>query len=292
MTRDDVHPPLIAVRQAVSAALAEDILPVGDLTASLLPTTVSARASFVARDPGVIAGTDCVKEVCAQIDPRLVVDIVVDDGGSIESGGVIARLSGPLASMLSAERTALNFLCHLSGIASVANRYVKCAREANANVRILDTRKTTPGLRALEKAAVRAGGAWNHRANLSEGVLIKDNHLGGLGITEAVHLALVRWPGRMGEVECDRIDQVLEALEAGASAVLLDNMTCEEVERCVGLVRDHPRGSMGVVLVEASGGIDLHNLGEYAATGVDLISIGAMTHSAPILDVGLDLEGT
>lgn len=290
MTRDDVHPPPLAVHRAVATALAEDILPIGDLTASLLPRTVRSSAHFIARASGVVAGMDCVIEVCAQIDPTLVVEVVVDDGGEIESGGLIARLSGPTASMLTAERTALNFLCHLSGIASATNRYVKVARAANPSVRIWDTRKTTPGLRSLEKAAVRAGGGWNHRASLSEGVLIKDNHLGDLSIVEAVHLALARWPGRMVEVECDRVDQVGEALDAGASVVLLDNMTPSQVEGCVGFIRSHPRGSAGAVLVEASGGISLHNLAEYARTGVDLISIGAMTHSAPVLDIGLDLE--
>ncbi len=152
---------------------------------------------------------------------------------------------------------------------------------------MLDTRKTTPGLRVLEKAAVRAGGAWNHRAGLSDAVLVKDNHLGRLGITEAVAAARRSWPGVVVEVECDRPEQVTEAVEAGASAVLLDNMTPSLVSECVALVR--ARARPGSVLVEASGGVTLDTAPAYAAAGADLISVGAITHSAPVLDLGLDL---
>ncbi len=288
--RDDVQPPIAAVREAVAIALAEDLLPLGDLSAALLPGSSRGRAAFVARAPGVVAGTRCAEQTCIQVDPDLEVTWVVGDGGEIGSGAVIGRVEGQLSSLLTAERTALNFLCHLSGVATAARRYVEAAREGSPSARIWDTRKTTPGLRSLEKAAVRAGGAANHRGNLSEGVLIKDNHLGGLSISEAVHKALERWPGRMVEVECDRIGQVTEALDAGATLVMCDNMTPEEVRVCVQTVRAHPRGATGSVLVEASGGVNLENVADYARAGVDLISVGALTHSVMALDIGLDLE--
>jgi nicotinate-nucleotide pyrophosphorylase (carboxylating) len=290
MTRDDLRPPLVAVRAAVRNALAEDLLPLGDLTAGLLDAKAQGRAAFVARSEGVVAGTDCVVAVCEEVDPALEVHLMLGDGDRVLPGEAIGHLSGPFRSLLSAERTALNFLCHLSGVATLTRRFVEAAKAANPAARIWDTRKTTPGLRALEKAAVRAGGAVNHRGSLSEGILVKDNHLGGLSIAAAVQRALERWPGRMVEVECDRVDQVLEAVEAGATLVLCDNMTPGEVAESVALVRGHPRGRAGAILVEASGGIDLANVADYAAAGADVISVGALTHSAPILDIGLDLE--
>ncbi|MDA8292085.1 MAG: carboxylating nicotinate-nucleotide diphosphorylase [Actinomycetota bacterium] len=288
--RDDVHPPLLAVRRAVEVALAEDVLPLGDVTSSLLPADATGRAAFVARSAGVVAGTACVLETCALVDPALACAVEIDDGSEVAPGGVVARVAGPFRSLLVAERTALNFLCHLSGVATLTRRYVELARAANPATRVWDTRKTTPGLRALEKAAVRAGGAANHRGSLSEGVLVKDNHLGGVSIADAVALALARWPGRMVEVECDHLDQVAEAVEAGATLVLCDNMSPEDVARAVATVRSHPRGAAGAVLVEASGGVDLTTVAGFAAAGADVVSVGALTHSAPVLDIGLDLE--
>jgi nicotinate-nucleotide pyrophosphorylase (carboxylating) len=280
-------PPMAAVREAVTRALAEDVLPIGDLTAALVPASTSGRAAVVSRAAGVLAGSLCAREAFAQVDPEVVVDWYVSDGGALVPGTVVAEVSGPVRSILTGERTALNFLCHLSGVASLVHRYVEVVTAANPATRVLDTRKTTPGLRALEKAAVRAGGGWNHRASLSEAVLVKDNHLGGLGIAEAVHLARRWWPGRMVEVECDRIEQVAEAVDAGASAVLLDNMGPPEVAACAELVR--ARAAPGSVLVEVSGGVTLETAGPLAAAGADLISVGALTHSAPALDLGLDL---
>ncbi|HUC36618.1 MAG TPA: carboxylating nicotinate-nucleotide diphosphorylase [Acidimicrobiales bacterium] len=280
-------PPLGAVKDAVTRALAEDLLPLGDLTASLVPESWSARAELVARGDGVLAGRLCALETFAQVDLALVADWRLADGSEVVGGSVIAQITGPLRSLLSAERTALNFLCHLSGVATSARHFAAAVGAANPATRVLDTRKTTPGLRALEKAAVRAGGAWNHRASLSDAVLVKDNHLGGLGITEAVGAARERWPGRFVEVECDRADQVAEAVEAGASAVLLDNMSPAEVEACVALVRE--RTEPGTVLVEVSGGVSLSTAPKYALAGADLVSVGAITHSAPVLDIGLDL---
>jgi nicotinate-nucleotide pyrophosphorylase (carboxylating) len=282
-----VDPPAGAARDAVARAIAEDIGGSGDLTAMLVPEDERGRARVVSRVDGVLAGRLCALETFSQIDPTVVVDWHIADGGWLTPGSVVAEVSGPMRSILSAERTALNFLCHLSGVASLARRFVDAVHDANPATRVLDTRKTTPGLRALEKAAVRAGGAWNHRASLSDGVLVKDNHLGRIGITEAVHDARRRWPDRVVEVECDRPEQVVEAVEAGVSAVLLDNMSPSMVSECVALVR--AARAAGHVLVEVSGGVTLANAPAYAAAGADLISVGAITHSAPILDLGLDL---
>jgi nicotinate-nucleotide pyrophosphorylase (carboxylating) len=285
-----LQPPAAAVRRAVSVALEEDLLPIGDLTAALLPAGASGRAAFVSRAPGVVAGTACLIETCRQVDPRLEVTLRLDDGAVVAAGQEIVTVDGAMASIVTAERTALNFLCHLSGIASLTARYVAAATSRNPATRVLDTRKTTPGLRALEKAAVRAGGGVNHRGSLSEGVLVKDNHLGFAAIGDAVRRARQLWPGRMVEVECDRIEQVAEAVEAGASIVLCDNMTPAELGHCVELVRARSGRGVPPVLVEASGGITLETVGDFAAAGADLISIGALTHSAPILDIGLDLS--
>ena len=281
-----VDPPAPAVRVAVGAALAEDLLPLGDLTAALVPEAATASLAVTARQPGVVAGRLCALEAFAQIDPTVTVTWHRPDGRPVAPGDVIAEVAGPLRSVLTAERTALNFLGHLSGVATLTRRYVDAATGANPNTRILDTRKTTPGLRALEKAAVRAGGGSNHRGSLSEAVLVKDNHLGGLGIPEAVALARRLWPGRMVEVECDRPDQVAEATGAGATVVMLDNMSPAEVAACVELVRAHAGNR---TLVEVSGGVTLDRVAAYAAAGADLISVGALTHSAPTLDIGLDL---
>ena len=287
---DDVYPPIDEVRRAVTLALAEDIGPIGDLTGSLVPADAVAHAAFVARQSGVIAGTSCVRETCQQLDAGLELAVLVEDSGVVEVGTVVARVVGPFRSLLIAERTALNFLCHLSGVATLTRRYVEAAAAANHAARVRDTRKTTPGLRALEKAAVRAGGGINHRASLSGGVLVKDNHLAGVSLSDAVVLAIERWPGRFIEVECDNLEQVSLAVEAGAAGVMCDNMSPDDVRAAVEIVQAHPRGRAGAVLVEASGGITLENIAAYARAGANLISVGAITHSAPILDIGLDNE--
>lgn len=276
-----VDPPLTAVREVVARALAEDLEPLGDVTAALLDPTEPGTATLTARQPGVVAGRLGALEAFARVDAAVSLDWHRPDGSRVEPGDAIATVSGPLASILTAERTALNLLCHLSGVATLTARFVAAAPGAQ----VWDTRKTTPGLRALEKAAVRAGGGANHRGNLSEWVLVKDNHLAALGVTEAVRRARTRWPGRTVQVEADRIEQLEEAIAAGADIVLLDNMVPEEVARCVALRGDAPRP-----LLEVSGGVDLETIGAFAATGVDLISVGALTHSAPVLDIGLDIE--
>jgi nicotinate-nucleotide pyrophosphorylase (carboxylating) len=280
-----VDPPHPAVVEAVSRALAEDLLPLGDLTAALVPPTVICTVAVVSRAVGVVAGRACAVEALTQVDPSVTVDWRLPDGSPLVPGSVVAELDGPLRSILTAERTALNFLGHLSGVASLTRRVVDAVTVANPHTRVLDTRKTTPGLRALEKAAVRAGGGHNHRGNLSEAVLVKDNHLGGVSITEAVGRARSLWPGRMVEVECDRVEQVDEAVAAGATVILLDNMSPDQVAACV----DRVRATGSPALIEVSGGINLDTAPGYAAAGADLLSMGALTHSAPVLDLGLDL---
>lgn len=275
-----VHPPMFAVREAVARALAEDLTPLGDLTAGLIPPGVVGWARFVSRQEGVLAGRLCADEAFAQVDRDVDVTWAFDDGGEVGPGDIIADIRGPLASILTGERTALNFLSRLSGIASLTRRYV---RATHGQARILDTRKTTPGLRALEKAAVRAGGGANHRGSLSEFVLVKDNHLAGLTIGDAVRRARLAWPARTVEVECDRIEQVQEALDAGADVVMLDNMDPPDVAQCAELIA-------GRATVEVSGGVSLGTVGDFAAAGADYISVGAITHSAPILDIGLDFS--
>jgi nicotinate-nucleotide pyrophosphorylase (carboxylating) len=280
----DVHPPISAVRAAVARALEEDLTPLGDLTSSLLDDDVTARAGFVVRDAGVLAGVRCASEAFAQVDPSVNVAWTADDGDAVTEGQLVGTVDGPLASILTAERTALNFLGHLSGIASLTHTFVVAAE---GGARVWDTRKTTPGLRALEKAAVRAGGGVNHRGNLSDWILLKDNHLTVLGIEEAVRRARERWPARTVHVECDSLDQVAQALAAGADAILLDNMTPDEVRSAVALANDSGGARP---LLEVSGGITRETAGAYARTGVDLMSVGAITNSAPVLDIGLDIE--
>jgi len=281
-------PPADAVDAAVRRAITEDLTPLGDITSALLDPTVVTVARFVARDGGVLAGTACARRTFDLIDDTVVMQWHRHDGDQLHAGDVIAEVSGPLHSILTAERTALNFMSHLSGVASLTRRYVDAAATGGP-ARIWDTRKTIPGLRALEKAAVRAGGGANHRGNLSDWVMVKDNHLLGAPIAELVTRAHLAWPGRTVHVECDTITQVGEAVDAGADALLLDNMDPSLVTQCVAVVADRC-GTGRRPLVEASGGITLDNVARYAATGVDCISVGAITNAAGVLDIGLDIE--
>ncbi len=274
------YPPMGAVREIVARALAEDLGPLGDLTAALLLAGVTAVADLVPRADGILAGRLAATETFAQVDPAVTVEWVADDGDTVAAGTSLAHVEGPLASILTAERTALNFLGHLSGIATLTRRYVDLTTGRWTAIR--DTRKTTPGLRALEKAAVRAGGGVNHRGSLSDGILLKDNHLAGTPMGEAVARARALWPGRTVQVECDTAAQVDEALAARVDLVLLDNMTPEQVSACVKTVN-------GACVVEVSGGVTLATVDAYATAGADLISVGALTHSAPVLDIGLDI---
>jgi nicotinate-nucleotide pyrophosphorylase (carboxylating) len=276
------HPPPGAVRDVVARALAEDLEPLGDVTAALLPADLAGRGAIVPRVAGVLAGRPAASETFRAVDPAITVTWRADDGDALTAGEPVADVEGPLASILTAERTALNLLCHLSGIATATRRWVDaCA----GRLTVWDTRKTTPGLRALEKAAVRAGGGANHRGNLSEWVLLKDNHLAALGITEAVRRARARWPGRTVQVEADRLEQLVEAIEADADIVLLDNMSPDEVRACVAA-----RGDARRPLLEISGRVTFESLPDYVDTGADLVSASALTASSPALDLGLDIE--
>lgn len=287
MAQGPYDAPAGLVADLVKRALDEDLLPLGDLSAALLPPAATARAEFVVRTDGVVAGIACATEAFRQVDADVEVTWLVADGDRVAAGQTLGTVTGPLAPVLTAERTALNFLGHLSGIATLTRSFV----DAAAPLRVWDTRKTTPGLRSLEKAAVRAGGARNHRGNLSDWVMFKDNHLTALGIGPAVASARDTWPGRTVHVECEHIDQVIEALDAGADAVLLDNMSPDEVRAAVEVATEHASAhGTRRALLEVSGGITLETVRGYSQTGADVVSSGSLTNSAPVLDIGLDIE--
>jgi len=275
------------IEEIVDCALAED-LGKGDVTTeALIPGDQQGTGFIVAKKEGILAGTETAKQVFHRVDPELKVEILLEDGARVKPGGKVAKVSGSIASILKAERIALNFLQRLSGIASETNLYVE--RVEGLPVRIMDTRKTTPGLRSLEKYAVRVGGGENHRMNLGDGILIKDNHLvalrrQGLNIKEIVAKARQNASQRLPvEVEVGAVSEALEAVEAGANIVMLDNMNLEDMRKAVKSIH-------GRALIEASGGITLDNVRAVAETGVDFISIGALTHSATALDISLELE--
>ena len=290
MSIQSIQPPAADVREAVERALAEDIGPDGDLTAALLPPEVRTSSQLASRCSGVLAGTACAQEAFALADEGIALTWHSADGDALEPGQVIAEVSGLLASICTAERVALNFLGHLSGIAT----YTRAFAEAAGDIAVYDTRKTTPGLRSLEKAAVRAGGGKSHRASLSEFVMLKDNHLSVLGIAEAVGLARSRWPGKRVQVECDTAAQACEAIKAGADALLLDNMNPEQVAEVVEIAereasRDSADEAASRCYVEASGGITLENIAAYSKLGIDAVSSGALIGGAQSLDIGLDV---
>ncbi len=285
--RTDLQPPVADIRYLVAKALAEDLTPLGDLTSSLIDPAKMATARFNAREPGVLAGCRCVEETFAAVDNTLSVEWRLTDGDRLAAGDVIGTARGPYATLLTAERTALNFLSHLSGVATNASRWVELAAD---RVTVWDTRKTLPGYRSLQKAAVRAGGAANHRGNLSDWLMLKDNHLVGTTIMAAVAEARRRWPGRTVHVEADTEALMFEALEAGADIILLDNFTPDELTALVPKVDAWADDTGGRrPLLEASGGITLDTLDGYANTGVDLVSSGSITNSARVLDIGLDV---
>lgn len=272
---------LPAVDDLVRSAVAED-LGRGDLTTQLtVAAGVRARAEIVAKQGGVLAGVPLIEKVFAALGSTEVrLEVLLDDGSRFSPGDVLVRFSGPVADLLSGERVALNFLQHLSGVATLTRSFVDAV--AGTKARIVDTRKTIPGLRLLEKYAVRAGGGHNHRLGLDDGVLIKDNHIvaaGGVGA--AVKRARANAPHTVKvEVECTSIAQVDEALQEGADTILLDNMSLAEMTDAV-------RRIAGRATVEASGGVTLEEVASVANTGVDLISIGALTHSAPAVDLSM-----
>jgi nicotinate-nucleotide pyrophosphorylase (carboxylating) len=268
--------------EIVRRALAEDV-GTGDITTLLtVPENTAARATLIAKQAGVVAGLPVVGEVFAQVDPGLTFQWGADDGDRVEPGRALCAILGSARSILTGERVALNFVQRLSGIATKTARFVELA--AGTKARIVDTRKTTPGLRALEKYAVRVGGGYNHRFGLYDAILIKDNHLQASGgIAPAVEAAFDQAPHTMTvTVECDTLEQVDEAIAAGVDIVLLDNMTPEQLAQAVQRVA-------GQVAIEASGGVNEETVAAIAQTGVDIISVGALTHSAVALDISLDL---
>lgn len=275
--------PHLLIEPVVRTALLEDLGGAGDLTtAATVPAGTPATAHLVAREPGVIAGTEAAKLAFQLLDPSLEVTLHLADGAPVGEGDVIATVRGEARSVLSAERVALNLLSHLSGVASATAALV--AAVDGTTTRICCTRKTTPGLRALEKSAVVAGGGVNHRFGLDDAVLIKDNHIAlAGGVREAVERACSTTGHLVAiEVEVDTLEQLRELLDLPVTAVLLDNFSLADLEAAVILVD-------GRFVTEASGRLDLSTAAAVAATGVDLISSGAITHSAPILDIGLDI---
>ncbi len=275
------------VLRLIDLALSEDQAFSDPTTDALVPPDLRGVGVIRSKAEGVLAGVELALAVFSRVDPSLETRVLMEDGSSLSPGDAVARVEGSASAVLRAERPALNFLQRLSGIATDTSRYVEVVRGMRA--RIVDTRKTVPGLRYLEKYAVRAGGGANHRMNLADGILIKDNHIAagrsrGMSLKETVDRALARAPHTIKvEVEVTNLEEVEEALSAGTHIILLDNMSPDEMSRAVKLVD-------GRAVIEASGGIDLETVRSVAGTGVDLISVGALTHSPKALDLSLDLE--
>lgn len=271
------------LEEVVRKALMEDLYR-GDVTTdSIVDGEKWAKGVFIVKEKGVIAGLPVAKKVFQMLDDKVLLSEEVEEGQRVNEGQVIARIEGPAASILKGERTALNFMQRMSGIATKTRRCVDIA--SRFNVKILDTRKTVPGLRMLDKYSVQVGGGRNHRFSLSDGVLIKDNHIKAAGnVVKAVKKVCERVPHTMKiEVEVENLKQLAEALEAGADIVLLDNMTPENMKKAVEMAK-------GKILLEASGNVTEENLESIAGTGVDMISIGGLTHSVKALDISLRFE--
>ena len=270
------------IDRVIELALEEDLGP-GDLTTwAIIDPSIKGKARLLAKEEIVLAGIEVFGKVLSRLDPEIAVERDFHDGDTVAKGKDIGVVKGSIRGILSGERTALNFLQHLSGIATLTRRYVE--KTDRSKVRVIDTRKTTPGLRVLEKYAVKVGGGFNHRFGLFDGVLIKDNHIAAVGsISKAVAKTKATVPHTVKiEVEVDDIKGLEQALEAGADAILLDNMSVEGMKEAVSIAG-------GRVLLEASGGISLETIEEVAQTGVDLISVGAITHSARSVDISLEV---
>lgn len=270
------------INTLIDLALEEDAA-FGDVTSqSIFPADHSSRASILAREDMVICGLEVAKRVFQRVDPALDVELKADDGSRVSEGDTILHVKGSTISLLMAERTALNFLQRLSGIASLSGRYADAVRATGTGVRIVDTRKTTPGWRALEKYAVRCGGCFNHRSSLGEHVLIKENHIMAAGsLARAVELARKHAPHCAKiEVETETLEQVDEALQAGAEVIMLDNMSPAQIQEAIDLIDK-------AAIIEISGGVTLKTIPEYALPGVGVISVGALTHSAPAADFSM-----
>ena len=275
------------VYSLIDAAIAEDQTFNDPTTAALVPPDVRGIGMLRAKAHGVLAGVDIGMAVFRRVEPDLQLQTLLSDGASLAPGDDIARVAGPAGGILRAERIALNFMQRMSGIASLTNRYVRAIDGSRS--RIVDTRKTAPGHRYLDKYAVRAGGGYNHRYNLADGILIKDNHIEAnrfreMGLRQVIELALERASHTIRvEVEVETLDDAREALAAGAHIIMLDNMPVEMMRDAMGFIGDQ-------AVVEASGGINFETVRDVASTGVHLISIGELTHSPPALDISLDLE--
>jgi nicotinate-nucleotide pyrophosphorylase (carboxylating) len=275
-------PPALLIEPQIRAALEEDLGRAGDITSTLtIPADRTASARLVARKPGRIAGLICAEIALRLVDPRLALDVALPDGSDAVAGSVLATISGPARGILTAERVALNFLGPLSGTATITAALVRAVEGTKA--RIVCTRKTLPGLRTLQKYAVRCGGGFNHRFGLDDAAMIKDNHIQAAG---GIAPAIARLRAGLGhmvkiEVEVDRLEQLEEALALHVDTILLDNMPLEDMRRAVALAK-------GKAVLEASGNVTLETVRATAETGVDYISSGAITHSAPNLDIGLD----
>ena len=279
----------LLIDAAVRAALQEDLGRAGDITSqATIPATAMARAVIAARKPGVACGLALARAAFAMMDQALVFECLVEDGAHLKAGDIAARIAGPARAILGAERVALNYMGRLSGIATLTSHYV--AEVAGTGAKICCTRKTTPGLRAFEKYAVRCGGGMNHRFGLDDAFLIKDNHIAVCGgIIPALRAAKAA-AGHLVkiEIEVDNLAQLREVIAEGADVVLLDNMSLAMLRQAVAMVRARP--GPGILLTEASGGVTLDSLRKIAETGVDMVSSGALTHSASVLDLGLDIE--
>ncbi|MDO8462262.1 MAG: carboxylating nicotinate-nucleotide diphosphorylase [Deltaproteobacteria bacterium] len=270
------------IQTLIELALQEDIGS-GDITTEAIFGTapISKKGIIGAKEPLVVAGLEIARRVFLMVDEKIIWKELCREGESVPQGGAIAKVSGSLQSLLKAERTALNFLQHLSGIATLARTFVEKVKKYP--VQILDTRKTTPGMRALEKHAVRAGGGKNHRLGLYDRFLIKDNHLKGCSLAEAIGKAKAKNKNKVSiEVEIESIDQIEEAIGAGVDILLLDNFSPRDLKKAVAQVA-------GRAKTEASGGINFDNMVDYAKSGVDFISIGALTHSAPAVDISMEI---
>lgn len=282
-----------AGREAVARALAEDVGEAGDVTAlATIAANASGRAELIARGDGVVAGLWLVAEVYGQLDPAVTVEVLAAEGDRVAAGDVVATVTGPLRSVLTGERTALNLVTHLSGVATATRALVDVVAGTGCVVR--DTRKTIPGLRLLQKGAVAAGGGVNHRLGLSDALLVKDNHVAAAGsVTAAVAAALAGAEGRHVQVEVDSLAELTEAVAAGARDVLLDNLDPEATRRAVDWCRAWGDEHGDRILLESSGTISRATVRAYAEAGVDRVAVGAITHSAPQLDLALDitLEG-
>jgi len=270
----------------IDLALEEDVA-FGDVTSqSIFPADHVSRAQILAREDMVICGLEVAERVFNRVDSTVKVHLKASDGDRLENGSVVLVVEGPTIALLTAERTALNFLQGLSGIASLSRRFADAADKAGTGVRIVDTRKTTPGWRALEKYAVRSGGCFNHRSSLSEHVLIKENHITAAGsLKNAVKLSRDAAPHCAKiEVETETLEDVQLALEAGAEVIMLDNMSPGQIEEAVALINK-------AAIIEISGGVKLDTIADYAVPGVDVISVGALTHSAPAADFSMIITG-